>query len=142
MIALALILTLAANVLTTTQVDSQSSNEVILRVAPIYPPLAQALSMNALCLAEFEIGSGGVPVDLCVRCSTSVPGTPSSYALDLAARQFVQAAEVSLIQWRYPEQYVGVHKSDIRLQFLMVGNTDDDLPDPPAMGECLGPQIS
>lgn len=138
MTMLALIFALAAG---SSAAEQDVAAPVILpieRIQPNYPAYAVGLGVNAVCLARFEIGAGGAPADLCVRCSTSLPA--SSPAAERTAGHFAHASEAAIAQWRYDEEYIGTRMTDVRLSYLLPDEPDVEIPDPPAMGECFGPE--
>lgn len=138
MTMLALIFALAAGSSATAQDATAPVILPIERVQPNYPAYAVGLDVNAVCLARFEIGAGGAPADLCVRCSTSLPA--SSPSAERTAASFTHASEAAIAQWRYDEEYIGTRMTDIRLAYLLPDEPAVEIPDPPAMGDCPGPE--
>ena len=140
MTMIALIIALAAGSSAAAQDVAPPAIRPIERVMPVYPAYAVGLGVNAVCLGQFEIGAGGVPADLCVRCSTSLPA--SSPSAERTAASFAHASETAIAQWRYDEDHIGTRMTDVRLSFLLPDEPDVEIPDPPAMGECPGHEAS
>jgi len=139
MIALALLITALGCSPTADWCDEASATH---RVEPDYPVLAAGFGMTAVCRVRYDIDDTGHPENLCVRCATGLESPVPERAQAIAARQFVQFTEVAVGQWVYAPEYFNRAGVRTHINFLLEDQTEALLPDPPDMGECLGPQTS
>ena len=112
------------------------------RVPPEYPYFPASAGATAICTGVFDTNASGRPINMCMRCATRVEMALSEPARELVAAQFVQASEVALDQWRYGEPHLGRQGMSATLVYHLADQTEDDLPEHPELGECLGPYIS
>ncbi|MDF1767762.1 hypothetical protein [Maricaulis sp.] len=112
------------------------------RVEPTYPYLAAATGMTAVCRAAYGIDENGRPFDVCVACNTGLERPTPPRTQTLVSQQFVQSVEVAISQWAYSPDLAGYIGVRTEIQFLLADQSPDVLPEPPAMDECRGPQIT
>ena len=80
-----------------------TDDDVLLKIAPPYPPLAKAAAVSATCQTTFDVDAAGLVHDICSVCALSEPGLnayPASALEDLSAH-FADATTSALREWRF-----------------------------------------
>ena len=112
------------------------------RVDPRYPLIAAEAGMTAACRAAFDVDGNGRVVNVCTRCATGMNRPVPERLQTIISQRFVQASEAALSQWRYGPDGYGSTGIQTEFTFSLEENGQMSVPEAPALGECLGPQIS